>query len=70
MCHTLRRPETWLLLSTAPVDLRRLWRGGPSQVETLNIIFSPTETLKTTGEASFIGSRAASEHFAVVEAKM
>lgn len=43
-----RRPETWLLLSSKPVDLGRLWRGGWSAVETVNIVYSPVETLKTS----------------------
>lgn len=42
------RPETWLLLSSRPVDLGRLWRGGWSDIVTANIVYSPVEALKTS----------------------
>ena len=41
-----RRPEKWLLLSSKPVDLGDLCRGSWAAVETVNIVYSPAETLE------------------------
>lgn len=48
-----RRPETWLLLSTKPVDLTRLWSvgGGIAAVKTACIIYNPARQ-PTTAPAS------------------
>lgn len=54
------RSETWLLLSTKPVDLRRLWTegAGTSTVTTASIIYSPTRQLKTTQPSERIATTA------------
>lgn len=57
---TSRRSETWLLLSTKPVDLRRLWTegAGSATVTTASIIYSPTCQLKTTQPSERIATTA------------
>lgn len=55
-----RRPETWLLLSTKPVDLSRLWSagGGSAAVKTACIIYSPSRQLTTAPASQRIATTA------------